>query len=447
MACSSLKRKYPFESTGELSVVVPDVALQPVIKQVEKCFRDAFAVLELMDAESHLIDRISMETFQYPVVLSCGCVYSAKPIQEWLKRATTCPIRHPVDKKMKRCALLNRLVEKEIQKLVLTCEGCAEENPLRAKKFLEQAREWLEGESPDYNAALDLYHLAFQWTKSSVDYREVVELYNKMGMEDRAECAKVYLATLQLKENRVLEAIETLEACTTAVIQNSLVYLKAFAGSSDLFRCAISEEEWGDMDAVRARAPWPQELVQVWDALSQEEKGQYMVFPIPSRLAIDGEIVPCTYQNIECIVKTKDAACPGVFILDDVLQEEELPEEREIQWAIMKKTVLEGNRFLTYAEEAAQFQEWIEEREDRQGFEIPLARDLFFAFFWRWQESLSRERLYSNTCVISKEKLRDSLYQMTVGYSSAGAAHSMFVTDGMTYLNRFYCGVIPMRKF
>lgn len=459
------------------SVAPPAASLQLIIERIRKCYDNALDNLDFTNEESHFIeDPLSFGVIRHPVVLSCGHRFSKEQILKHLhEQPDTCPNRCEITGDIRYCPIFHEMTERDIQKLIVNCEECIKENPERAERFLAHARNIQEGENPDCEADLESYRSAFKWTKSSSAYKEVVELYSKMNLNDRAECARIYLAILQLKERKYMDTIETLETCNSTEIHAPLLLLKIFMEKitsayalstaqilsnedarqiyeaiilkepsyfpayfaladkiknwqqrSEIFlrgkaACdpaiatefdakislckpslfAISVEEWGN---IEARGPWPQELEIFWNALSEEEKGQFIIFPIASQLILDGEEVLSTYRNIEKIAKAKDASCPGIkSIWGPIEIEEQPPEVGEIVWAVMTKTVLEVSRNQTYEQQEIHMRKWREEMAgnapERQGFlnfTLPTARDALFGLLWHWQASPNHERLYSN---------------------------------------------------
>ncbi|HLB52517.1 MAG TPA: hypothetical protein VJK48_02270 [Chlamydiales bacterium] len=476
----------PASSSSAVFIQIPSFSKEfqkSIIGRVRECYRSALDDLALTQEELVVIDPIEHGPLQSAVVLSCGCVYSRETIQKWFQQPNvdTCPVRHSVNKRIQiDSRVVKDLVEKEVQRFIVNCEECVREDLELAGPLLAQAKHLQERESPNFDAALDLYKVAFKWTKSPFFYKEVIRLYEKMEQKDRAECAKVYLATLQLRENEIGEAIETLKSCARDV-HSPLLSLQAMVGqfsseemievakefpdeeAMELYKVfiqkdptyfplyfafalkykslqekkeifmqglevaksvndplaianfemhiagcepshfAISQEEWGDVNAIRVRIPWPQELVDLMEGLDGH---LYTVFPIPSRLVIDGEEVPCTYDNIGRIARSKNPMCPGVADIWERIQEEEpVLEKRGICWAVMTKAILEGSRNQTCEQHIAEIQEWVGIREDRQGFEVPTAHDAFFALLWHWQSTPHHERLYADCFTRCQERV------------------------------------------
>ncbi|MBI3900812.1 MAG: hypothetical protein HY324_01520, partial [Chlamydiia bacterium] len=366
---------------------------------------------------------------------------------------------------------LKEEIWREIQKLVVNCDAYREENPQMALQFLERARNSLKEKPPRYEEALELYREAYHFTRSSLHYKEVVDLYAKMKRNGAVECANLYLMTLQMGEGEFSQAAETGEKlgsrwpgkkgvqlflklrsgqlsieeviqqakglpyqemkdlylgilcinpmyfpayfalaaqCETLTEEKEVLLLgkkvaeevgnrsilakfeEQIVLAEDDSRCLITQDEWGNTDAVRARIPWPQELI---DLMNGPDQDLYTVFPVTSRLRLHGEIVPATYQNIKKMLN--DPNCLNLSIDAGIEANEHLQEDRKVCWAVLTKTVLEGSLLIPIEKKQEPLRLWTEALpEKRRGFTLPGTHEFLSAVLWHLQASGGHEMLY-----------------------------------------------------
>jgi len=173
---------------------------------------------------------LTLEIFREPVMDEHGHTFEKSAIEEHLKRKNECPInRQPINS-----LAPNRLVQQTIEEWqkrdpIPNFSLFQKENSKLAGINLQMAQTYAkEGE---YGEALESYAKAFQYTRNWTDFIAIPSLFEKMGEQEKATLAYLYLAQYQLQDGKQPEAIQTLETCQRgkgAHLQNNLVLVELY---------------------------------------------------------------------------------------------------------------------------------------------------------------------------------------------------------------------------
>ncbi len=196
----------------------------------------------------------------------------------------------------------------------------------------------------------------------------------------------------------------------------------------------IDCESWGNTEAIREIAPWPQELEAL---MSGPDKDSYYVCPIPNELAIGEEIVLATIENINNMVKIKGH--PGINILGNVryTPERGFPcKDGRIGWLVMNKTSLsDESKHVPHYKQATHIKKWVGQRNDRLGFGWPSVRDAVLMNLWKMDTEAT---CYRGVIACAENDTEGN--QMTVGNANDGS-----IAIYHTYPDSFYY-IDPKRK-
>lgn len=154
---------------------------------------------------------LTLEILKNPVMDNCGHTFEKDAIEQHLKNDRCCPLsRKPIDSLTPNLHLKSYLEIHLTQDPIPTLALFKKENSTLAQAHLQVAKTSLE--EKEYQAALDAYSLAFQYTKRWQDYQPLPSLYEQMGMMLKAQLALLYLACYQLEAQDIPQTLKTLEA-------------------------------------------------------------------------------------------------------------------------------------------------------------------------------------------------------------------------------------------
>ncbi len=156
---------------------------------------------------------VSLETMKDPTVLNCGHIFD-RVSTEGVPQApvNTCPsCRKSITTREPVVLIKNLINEWQQEERIPTFSHFKKEkeNNKRAKQHLEIAKDCEE--EKNYDKALDAYKEMFLYTKRSEDYAALPLLYKKLNQPEKATLAYLHLASYQLEEGKIEEAIKTLE--------------------------------------------------------------------------------------------------------------------------------------------------------------------------------------------------------------------------------------------
>ncbi len=154
---------------------------------------------------------ILADTPRNPVVTNCGHIYEEAKLAQWRteKEITPCTIcREPITTAFPVHDLRALIEDWQKEEPILTLSQFKANNPKRAANYLKIAKS-----CSDEEEALGLYAMAFWFTNRSEDYAAVPEFYQQLNQPAKAALSYLHLALYQLQEDKVEEAIQTLEYC------------------------------------------------------------------------------------------------------------------------------------------------------------------------------------------------------------------------------------------
>lgn len=144
-----------------------------------------------------------------PVIANCGHTFERGAIEEHMKKAKACPLdRAPITHLKPNFTLKAHLEALKSQEPIPTLALFKKENPILAKAQLDLAKTCLQHN--EYQAALEAYASAFQYTGKWEDYQSLCDVYEKMQDEPRRELACLYLVKYQLQAKAYPDAFNTL---------------------------------------------------------------------------------------------------------------------------------------------------------------------------------------------------------------------------------------------
>jgi len=159
-----------------------------------------------------------------------GHTFEKSAIEEHLKRKNECPIsRQPINSLAPNRLVQQTIVEWQQRDPIPNFSLFQKENSKLADINLQMAQTYAkEGE---YGEALESYAKAFQYTRNWTDFVALPPLFEKMGEQEKATLAYLYLAQYQLQDGKHSEAIQTLETCQRgkgAHLQNNLILVEFY---------------------------------------------------------------------------------------------------------------------------------------------------------------------------------------------------------------------------
>jgi tetratricopeptide (TPR) repeat protein len=171
-----------------------------------------------------------------PGVIKCGHVFEGEAIEQWLnEQKKDCPVcRTEALETFPISSTFLDSVFKRRSPLVTTSKF-KKANQKRADQYLAIAKE-CQSES-NYKDALKNYKYALKHTNDSKVYAEVPTLYDQLKDPVRAELSRLHLSQLQLNQNDLEGANQTLAQCADEGLIPAKVGLKLCAPS------ALSQEE------------------------------------------------------------------------------------------------------------------------------------------------------------------------------------------------------------
>lgn len=446
--------------------------------------------LDLQEHEKELEDPISLELIKNPVILHCGCILDLSSFQA-IKNETVCPYRHPLfsdplfitsrkinewfgsfslkvlpcgcieeeekiqsylENQQKFCSFQHDVVakdyiispklqmwfERKVAKVVLNCDHFEFFDEEKKELHLQNAIDSLDNEPFDFSLTTEFFYQAFFYTKSSKDYREVLKLYQKMGLQDRIESSLLYLFQLQIEEKKYEEALETF-ATFSMPIQEALqeveenlraqlqridrthwinlcekriekllphqvlerkTLLKEISSfnfnQSDYFLSsyyyvrslfsnlptgAIDCSEWGNEELLSQRVPIPLELVEflaspcpIWEGKLAKET--HFLFPIPSQIWAEGRWTLPTIEALESFCEEKKAQRLITEYSTFANSSSYVPSS-SVQWAVLTRQVLPE----TVSKSGEDQERYLFELETTN-YQIPPASILLLAYLW-----------------------------------------------------------------
>lgn len=155
-----------------------------------------------------------------PVLTNCGHIFDRIAIQQWKDQNKPCALcRTPLTQITPIHAFREFIEERLPKDPVLTCSNFKGSNQQRAARYLELAKSCID--EKEYAEALEFYSKALQHTNASADYAAIPELYDKLGEPEKATLSRLYLSLYQLQEEKIQEAIKTLECCGSDILNVS----------------------------------------------------------------------------------------------------------------------------------------------------------------------------------------------------------------------------------
>ena len=155
-----------------------------------------------------------------PVLTNCGHLFDRIAIQQWKDQGKPCALCRTPLTQITPIHAFREFVEERLPKdPVLTCSNFKGQNQQRAAKCLELAKSCID--EKDYAEALEFYGKALQHTNASADYAPIPELYDQLREPEKATLSRLYLSLYQLQEDKIQEAIKTLEFCKRDVLNVS----------------------------------------------------------------------------------------------------------------------------------------------------------------------------------------------------------------------------------
>ena len=155
---------------------------------------------------------ITLEIFFEPVMDEHGHTFERSAIETCLQKKNECPIsREPI-----YSLTPNRIVKQTIEEWqqrdpIPNFTLFQKENPTLAKLNLQTAQAYVQ--EKEYTEALQAYAKAFQYTKKWTDYASLPILFEEMQKKENAILSYLYLALYQLEDEKIPEALHTLEQC------------------------------------------------------------------------------------------------------------------------------------------------------------------------------------------------------------------------------------------
>ena len=154
---------------------------------------------------------LSLDVFKDPMIDDHGHSFERSLIEQHMKTSDKCPIsREPIKSLVPNRSLRNIIEEIQKKDSMLILHSIIKSDPDNlAQKNIEMAS--IHEKAEEYAEAVKAYANAFKYTKDSKAYATIPLLYLKMGQPQQALLAYLYLAQYQLQENKLKEAIQSIE--------------------------------------------------------------------------------------------------------------------------------------------------------------------------------------------------------------------------------------------
>lgn len=154
---------------------------------------------------------ITLEIFKNPVKDDHGHTFEQEAIEQHLKEHKTCPLsREPIRSLTPNLEYLQKIQQAQTEDPIPTFSLFKKENQDLARGHMETAISYQK--AGKFQEALQSYKKAFQHTNRSSDYQPIAQLFQKMNEQNKAVLALLCLSVYLLQENKVQEAISTLES-------------------------------------------------------------------------------------------------------------------------------------------------------------------------------------------------------------------------------------------
>ncbi len=154
---------------------------------------------------------ITLEIFKNPVKDDHGHTFEQDAIEQHLKEHKTCPLsREPIRSLAPNLEYLQKIQQAQTDDPIPTFSLFKKENQGLARGHMETAISCQK--AGKFQEALQSYYKAFEHTNRPSDYQPIVQLFQKMNEQNKAVLALFYLSMYLLQENKVQEAISTLES-------------------------------------------------------------------------------------------------------------------------------------------------------------------------------------------------------------------------------------------
>jgi len=185
----------------------------PVRMGKEDCIKRIKEVARKLNAQISQKEDVKFDcpvthcTMESPTILNCSHTFE-KSVVDQVNICPTC--RAPVTNPKPNLFVKGLIDEWKKEERIPTLSHFKKENRKLAEIYLEAAKS-----ATDNEEILDAYKSAFLHTKRSEDYAALPLFYERAGKPKKAALAYLHLALRQFEENKVQEAIKTLEHCKT----------------------------------------------------------------------------------------------------------------------------------------------------------------------------------------------------------------------------------------
>ena len=177
-------------------------------------------VIELPLVKNHLVAKIMNDVrdgktapipqYKEPVVDEHGYTHEKATIETLMKGKKCIQIAGRKVEKIFPNYIIKDVVKIDTTRVIPTFSAFKEDDPKRAKRWLEKAFHYAR--SKRYSYALECYANAFKYTKNWRYYAPIVAFFEKVEKKDKSALAQLYLARYQLDAGDTKEAINTLKS-------------------------------------------------------------------------------------------------------------------------------------------------------------------------------------------------------------------------------------------
>ncbi len=204
-----------FQPTHLLPSDSPPPLYQDPVEELRKLIQvfKSMTAFENKELEASSLNcPLTLDVFRDPVMDSCGHNFEKTEIEKQRKKdgSLICPLSCvPIKSLTPNLDLKQQIEQLRAKDPIPTFSNCKKENSAVASSHLQTAETLVQ--QGEYQAAIDTYTLAFQYTKKWQDYQKIPLLYAKMEQFSYIKLANLYLAYYQLQAQAHAEALQTLE--------------------------------------------------------------------------------------------------------------------------------------------------------------------------------------------------------------------------------------------